>query len=285
MLNLIRMNIFRMIHSKSMWIILASMMAFAALNVCMSMNEADAYTEQDIQSILNQQSGGQYDIDTNDFNFGITANLPVSGDGIRVSAMNNFTTDLMSCVVLVFLAIASALFFNAETKNGFIKNIAGQVNDRAEIFLAKAITMAIYTFVCFVIYFITDFVTLSIYTGSVAELYYGNLGKLMACVGIQFVLHVTFSSGVGLVATLTRSSSMAITLGLFSSLGMGMIVSTFVYMLTNINITRYFVVDNVKAVIFNSEYKILYGALAVGIIYAVVYNLAGSLILKKRDVV
>ena len=56
MLNLIRMNIFRMIHSKSMWIILASMMAFAALNVCMSLNEANTYTEQDIQDISNQQS-------------------------------------------------------------------------------------------------------------------------------------------------------------------------------------------------------------------------------------
>ena len=73
MLNLIRMNIFRMIHSKSMWIILASMMAFAALNVCMSLNEANTYTEQDIQDISNQQSGNRYDVDTTDLNFGITS--------------------------------------------------------------------------------------------------------------------------------------------------------------------------------------------------------------------
>lgn len=285
MLNLIRMNIFRMIHSKSMWIILASMMAFAALNVCMSLNEAKTYTEQEIQDISNQQSGNRYDVDTTDLNFGITASLPVSDDGIRISALNNFATDLMSCIVLVFITIATSLFFNSETKNGFIKNIAGQVNHRADIFLSKAIVMALYTFVGFVAYFTADFVVLSLRTGEVVELYYGDLGKLFACVGIQYVLHVAFACGVGLVAILTRSSSLSITVGLFSSFGMGMMVSILVNNFMDINIAKFFVVDNVKAIIFNAEYKILYGALAVGIIYTIIYSLAGSIILKKRDVV
>lgn len=285
MLNLIRMNIFRMIHSKSMWIILASMMAFAALDVCMSLNEASTYTEQEIQEISNQQSGNRYDVDTTDLNFGITTSLPVSDDGIRISALNNFATDLMSCILLVFITIATSLFFNSETKNGFIKNIAGQVNHRADIFLSKAIVMALYTFVGFVAYFIADFVALSLRTGEVVELYYGDLGKLFACVGIQYVLHVAFACGVGLVATLTRSSSLSITVGLFSSFGMGMMVSVLVNNFMDINIAKFFVVDNVKAIIFNAEYKILYGALAVGIIYTIIYSLAGSIILKKRDVV
>lgn len=285
MLNLVRMNVYRMIHTKSMWIIFISMIMFATLNDFMLIHEMDSYTEQDLYEIYGQQNQDAYEINEDDFNFGIYSNLPVDENGIKLTALGNFTTNLNSCILLISITIAAALFCNAESKHGFIKNIAGHTKSMVSIYMSKIIAVIFYIVICYIAYFITDYITISVCTGEVIDLYNGNIGRILMCIGIQFILHIAFMCGIELLVEFTKSASASITIGLFAAFGMGTLICNVIYLLTDFNTMKYSVVNNVKAILPDVKDKVLITALIVGIIYIIVYNVAGSLIVKKRDVV
>lgn len=287
MFNLIRMNLYRMAHAKSIKIILLIMTLFAMLNVYMCVSEIDAYTEQEIQSMYEQQSEGAFEFDSDkiEMNFGIAVNPPVTESGVKLTGLGNYTTDLASCIMLVFVTIAVSLFFNSEEKSGFVKNVAGQVRYKCNIYFSKVIVMAIYLLVSFVLYFLADVAAVALFADGTFVMADGDIKNYIVLIGIQFILSLAYISGVGLLATLTKSNAATISLGLLFSMGFSAIAANFIYVVSDINISKYLVVCNIKSVVSGAGNKILAMAVVVGFIYTIVYNVIGSLWFTKRDVV
>lgn len=287
MFNLIRMNLYRMLHTRSIKIILIVMTLFAVLNVYMCCRTMDDYTEQELALIYEEQAAGAFEFDDEkiDVNFGIYINPPVTESGVKMTGLGNFTTDLASCMMLVFVTIAATLFFNSEEKNGFVKNVAGQVRHKCNIYFSKVIVMAMYLLISFVLYFLADVAAVALFADGGFVMADGNVKRYILLIVIQFILALAYTSGVGLLATLSKSNAATISLGLLFAMGFSSIASNLLYMVSDVNISKYLVVCNVKSVVMGAGNKILVMALVVGLIYTIVYNVVGSIWFTKRDVV
>ncbi len=287
MFNLIRMNIYRMLHMKSIKIILIVMTLFAILNVYMCCREMDDYTEEELALMYEEQTAGAVEFNDGkiEMNFGITNNPPVTESGVKMTGLGNFTTDLASCVMLVFTTIAATLFFNSEEKHGFVKNVAGQVRHKYNIYLSKVIVMAMYLLISFILYFLADAAAVALFADGGFVMADGSIKRYVMLIGIQFILSLAHVSGIGLLATLTKSNAVTISFGLLFVMGFSSIAGNFIYMVSDVNISKYLVICNIKSVVMEAGNKILVMALVVGFIYTIVYNVIGSIWFTKRDVV
>lgn len=287
MLNLIRMNVYRMLHMKSIRVILIAMTLFAVLNVYMVCREMDDYTEEELALMYEEQTAGTVELNDGkiEVDFGITNNPPVTEAGVKMTGLGNFTTDLASGIVLVFVTIAAALFFNSEENHGFVKNVAGQVRHKYNIYFSQVIVMAMYLLISFILWFLADAAAVALFADGGFVMADGSVKRYIMLIGIQFILSLAHVSGIGLLATLTKSNAATISFGLLFVVGFSSIASSFIYMVSDVNISKYFVMYNIKSVVMKAGNKILVMAFAVGFIYTIVYNVIGSIWFTKRDVV
>lgn len=286
MLNLIRMNFYRMLHTTSLKIVWVIMFGFVILNSYMILREIDAYTDPEMEQMQQTQSDGftVSDEDGTSVEFGITMNPAVIEGGFDTSAFGFLMSDMSSGVILIFMVIATALFFTGEEKNGFVKNIAGQTRYRANIYLSKLFVMILYLMASFVLCLLACVIGNVIFDGKIS-LVQAGLSDYLAGMGALVLLYVAFMSGIALLATVTRSNAMSISAGILLASGVGTMLANLVYTVAKWNVTKYSVMGNMGVISVESSGRTLYTAAAVGIIYMLVYNAVGSVWFKKRDVV
>lgn len=286
MLNLIRMNLYRMMHTRSLQIVWLVMLAFMMVNAYMTLRERDTYTAEEMEEIHEQQTQGFVVSDEGDIQmiFGISVNPIVTEDGFDVSALGFLASDMGSGVILVFMVIATALFFTGEEKHGFVKNIAGQTGHKWSIYFSKLIVMIMYLAASLVLCLLADILGIALFSGNVS-LTEGRLADYMASIGTLALLYIAFISGVALLATVTKSNAMSISAGILLTMGVSKMLARLFYMVTKCDIGEYIVMGNVSSVFVGASEQAFYTAAAVGICYIIVYNLVGSLWFTKRDVV
>ena len=138
MLNLIRMNLFRMVHTRGLIVVFVLLMGFSVLNGSMSAY----YSEEMAKEIEEQKTGAQQEnpglvIEENGEQIesvGITINTPIEEDGSLSDYIFIYCEELSSGILLLFILIGAVLFFRGDEKCGFLKNIAGQTKHRYNIF-------------------------------------------------------------------------------------------------------------------------------------------------------
>lgn len=286
MLNLIRMNLYRMVHTGSLKVVWVIMFGFVILNTYMIFRETDIYTDAEIEQMRQSQSDG-FTVSEEDgvqVEFGINVSPIVTEEGVDTSALGFLVSDMSSGITLIFMVIATALFFTGEEKNGFVKNIAGQTRHKANIYFSKLFVMVLYLMASFVLWFLACVLGSMLFNGKVS-LAQEPLSDYMAVLGVLVLLHIAFMSGIALLATVTGSNAMSISAGLLLASGMSRMLAKLVYMVVKCDIIKYIVMGNMGAVSVQSSERTFYRAAVVGIVWMIVYNMAGSAWFTKRDVV
>lgn len=141
MFNLIRMNLYRIFHTRSTYIMLAVIMVFAGFSAYM-MREDIKMLEEEITAEGGQLNEAQTDEivpESDDASTPLTimVETPYHEDGTKPAFTEYLCADLRSGLILIILAIFPVLFVNSEEKSGFVKNIAGQTKRREWIYLSK----------------------------------------------------------------------------------------------------------------------------------------------------
>ena len=139
MFNLIRMNLYRIFHTRSTYIMLAVIMAFAGFSAYM-MREDIKMLEEEITAEGGQINEAQTDEivpESDDASTPLTimVETPYHEDGTKPAFTEYLCADLRSGLILIILAIFPVLFVNSEEKSGFVKNIAGQKKQQESCFL------------------------------------------------------------------------------------------------------------------------------------------------------
>ncbi|MBQ3566989.1 MAG: hypothetical protein IJA12_07405 [Oscillospiraceae bacterium] len=223
MLNLIKMDLYRLVRSKSFWvmIIVTAVVAFIsayAINYSMESFSSIADTET-ISESLDVESDSALSIGfTSEIN-----ELDTLLGGEKVYFTEYFNYDFSSLTMLLFCAIFPPLFVNAEQKYGFVKNIAGQLPNRGMLILSKLCALAVMTAVMFAAYMIVSPISCSILFGD--RLVFEFSGEFVKVLALHFFLHYAFSVLVSAVTILLRGSALSMTLGIIVSAG----VTTFIY--------------------------------------------------------
>ncbi len=137
MLKLIKMDLYRMFHTKAfyvVWIFLAATILFSTV-----------MTKEDYKYMQEEAAKGQLET-VSEGNLTVGLNVTISTKpGEKVTVFDQVFANMQSKFVALFLAIFTVLFSTADITSGYIKNIGGQIKERGNLILSKAIVLLIYT--------------------------------------------------------------------------------------------------------------------------------------------
>lgn len=284
MIKLIKMNLYRVFHSKSTWIMLLVVIGFALFSGYMEKEDfnmqKEAYEKGEYQESEEEEEQVE---------MGISVSTPFNEkwvDGSKVRVLEFICADISSGIMLIMVTIFAVLFVHAEDSSGFVKNIAGQVKRRWMLYLSKTIIVMAFTFFSLLLYSFIQGIVLMATLDNVAlgtEIF----GDTVKFVLAQWFMYSAFASGLILAVTVIRSTAISITWGELSALGFGSIIAGFINKLIDnkdFNISDYFLTDNIKALSWDSAQSDFIDALVLALIFFAVYNLIGMIWVNKRDV-
>ena len=279
MLNLLKMDLYRLFRSSTTWImffVTIGMVVFAV-----SMAKYDASNMAQGGDSMATEIGADVNEATVNMNFGISATtMPewITGD---VDFADLVSTQVGSGLFLIIVSIFVTLFVCAEHKNGYIKNIAGQFPNRGMLIVSKAIAVGAQMFSMFFVLALAMFVTGKVCFGE--GLVLNSVGKLFTVLGGQFVLHYAFAAVILCIGVLFRSSALGMTIGILISCK----VTSLIYMLGDkfsLDLTRYALETNVtRFSMITDKKEVLVMMLSAVVIFAVTIG-ASIIVMQKRDV-
>lgn len=246
MIRLIKMELYRLFHAVSTYVMMLVVIGIVVLSTfAMKMdlqmmekeqrssgggliqqetaeNGSSQGTETPAESFASGFSAGfmesgAEDPDEDGFTFGISSSVDESWMNGDVDAGELLMSELSSCLLVVFVAIFVPLFVNAEQKKGYIKNIAGQIPRREMLAFSKLPAVAIQVLILFAVFCAAQF-------GSSAIFFRGRLvftdpGAFMGALGVQYVLHAAWGCLIALFTMATRSTAFAMTTGILLASG------------------------------------------------------------------
>ncbi len=148
MLNMIRMELYRMFKTKSLYVIWLVLAAGILFTTGLSADEMKTYTMEEKQEMY-EYATGQQKSDT--VNLGMDVTVPTK-PGDTVSVFDLFYGNIKGKFLALFMVIFAVLYSTADMTSGFIKNIAGQVRDRRGLVFAKGVSLFVYTVLTMLIF-------------------------------------------------------------------------------------------------------------------------------------
>ena len=139
MLNMIKMDLYRMFRTKSMyvvWIVLAVSVLFTTF---MCKTDYDSLSKED--TVRQEQFA---EPTAENINVGMMVTLPTE-PGEKVTVYDIFFANSQGKFYALFLVIFAVMFSTADIGSGYIKNIGGQVQKRGTLIFSKSIALAVFT--------------------------------------------------------------------------------------------------------------------------------------------
>ena len=139
MLNMIKMDLYRMFRTKSMyvvWIVLAVSVLFTTF---MCKTDYDSLSKED--TVRQEQFA---EPTAENINVGMMVTLPTE-PGEKVTVYDIFFANSQGKFYALFLVIFAVMFSTADIGSGYIKNIGGQVQKRGALIFSRSIALAVFT--------------------------------------------------------------------------------------------------------------------------------------------
>lgn len=300
MLNLIRMNGYRARHMTCMYVLGIIICLFAIFSIATISTtsgeikdgefvpyETPAEAMEAGYNEAKAEAEGTAEDSDNDvtIQLGLISEQPIRADGTITSYLAYIYEDITSGIMLIFMTIAVVLFFNREQNSGFIKNIASKSTSRVNIYFSKFIVMALYTLVSLLLLAVAEYIALLVYYKGDVKFGVDVIGDFLPKMGIIFLLHLAFISGVVMVTTLSKSSTLGITIGMLANTGFSTFIVMPIKAWFDIDISKYLVTPNIAKLNLNSTGDVITDTFLVGIIWLIVYNIIGCAYFAKKDIV
>lgn len=283
MLNMIRMELYRMFKTKSLYVIWLVLAAGILFTTGLSADEMKTYTMEEKQEMY-EYATGQQKSDT--VNLGMDVTVPTK-PGDTVSVFDLFYGNIKGKFLALFMVIFAVLYSTADMTSGFIKNIAGQVRDRRGLVFAKGVSLFVYTVLTMLIF--TGIQTIS-NTLFFDELVFGPVKEFLQYAGIQTLLHFALLIIVMCIAIVLRNNVISMMLSVCLCMNVLVIFYSFLDNLIakahikNFHVLEYTVTGNISFLETNVTAKMAVTALAVSIAFVIVMIEVCSTVFKKRDI-
>lgn len=243
MLNMIQMDVFRMLKTKSLYVIYIVMFVVIVLStMLMGSLEADYNTTPESattegngsQSFMDGVADGMTEIRTDvpedqeteeeeETTIGIQVEPPTE-EGAKATVYDLVFANLQAKLIAIFMAIFTVLFATADMSSGYIKNFAGQVKNRWKLVLSKAVALFFFTVLTILLYVLMQAVSMPIGFG---YLEWGNISEFLSYLGIQTLLHYGFVCVCMGFAIVFRNNLCSMTLSICICFGMANILYAF----------------------------------------------------------
>lgn len=280
MFNLIKMDMHRLFRSTSTWITLLLVVILAVFSVVMT-NVDIKMAEDDPSSLITETTEepqpGIY----------VEANPEWVKGNIEIGDI--ISTEMRSGLLAILSAVFAAIFANADQKNGYIKNIAGQFPRRGSLIISKFVAIAIQIFLMMIVFTVVTVITCFILWGD--RFYLDSFTPILKFLGTQYLLHLGFAALIMFFSILTRSTAFSMTAGILVCAGFAVPIYSIINKLVtdikpnlNFNIGNYMLDRNISQISLAATSDIMIRGIFVGIIFAAVSVLLAMLTIQKRDV-
>ena len=283
MLNMIRMELYRMFKTKSMYVIWLVLAAGILFTTGLSADEMKTYTMEEKQEMY-EYATGQQKSDT--VKLGMDVTVPTK-PGDTVSVFDLFYGNIKGKFLALFMVIFAVLYSTADMTSGFIKNIAGQVRDRRGLVFAKGVSLFVYTVLTMLIFTGIQTISNALFFD---ELVFGPVKEFLQYAGIQTLLHFALLIIVMCIAIVLRNNVISMMLSVCLCMNVLVIFYSFLDNLIakahikNFHVLEYTVTGNISFLETNVTAKMAVTALAVSIAFVIVMIEVCSTVFKKRDI-
>lgn len=283
MLNMIRMELYRMFKTKSLYVIWLVLAAGILFTTGLSADEMKTYTMEEKQEMY-EYATGQQKSDT--VNLGMDVTVPTK-PGDTVSVFDLFYGNIKGKFLALFMVIFAVLYSTADMTSGFVKNIAGQVRDRRGLVFAKGVSLFVYTVLTMLIFTGIQTISNALFFD---ELVFGPVKEFLQYAGIQTLLHFALLIIVMCIAIVLRNNVISMMLSVCLCMNVLVIFYSFLDNLIakahikNFHVLEYTVTGNISFLETNVTAKMAVTALAVSIAFIIVMIEVCSTVFKKRDI-
>ena len=281
MLNLIKMDLYRMFRTKSLYVIfivLAAALLFTTI-LCKTdyeiLNEADAVQQEQVAELT-----------TENINVGMMVTLPTE-PGEKVTVFDIFFGNSQGKFYALFLVIFAVLFSTADSSSGYIKNIGGQVQSRGALVISRAIALAVFTIMTLAGVFVFQAVANGIIFG---YLEWGDARAILLYFATEVVLHYALVLICMTIAVTLKNNVISMVIAVCLTMN----VMTIVYGLVNnaiqkmgiqnFQIYEYTITGKLSLLPMNPGGKECLAAFGVALAFIVATIVAGSVVFQKRDI-
>ncbi|WP_379700375.1 ABC transporter permease [Mediterraneibacter gnavus] len=283
MLNMIRMELYRMFKTKSMYVIWLVLAVGILFTTGLSADEMKTYTMEEKQEMY-EYATGQRESET--VNLGMDVTVPTK-PGDTVSVFDLFYGNIKGKFLALFMVIFAVLYSTADMTSGFVKNIAGQVRDRRRLVFAKGVSLFVYTVLTMLIFTGIQTVSNALFFD---EFVFGPVKEFLQYAGIQTLLHFALLIIVMCIAIVLRNNVISMMLSVCLCMNVLVIFYSFLDNLIakahikNFHVLEYTVTGNISFLETNVTAKMAVTALAVSIAFVIVMIEVCSTVFKKRDI-
>lgn len=295
MINLIKMDLYRLFKTKSYYVMIV-VTALLAIFAIFMLNE-DILFQQSMQEKGNDNSkyeqemlekDNMTEVSSEGFTIGIYVETKEEWIYNKIDFADYLNVNFASNLVMI-LCVFVSIYVNGEQKNGYIKNIAGQLEKRSMLVLSKLVAVSVEVFSMLLV-----FVLISAISGKIAfgdKLICSSVISLLKLLGIEYVLHLATSSTVMAITLIFRSSGVGITYGLLDSMGLVAsilgIINVFankIFKFKDFDVLEYTVRGCITKLSVTFTTEVIIKSLIISIAFISISTILAMISMQKRDV-
>ena len=314
MLNMIKMDVYRMFRTKSMYVIWIILLASALLTSFLSKidydaankewekqqaveSQADTDTDMQAADVVNAQDIEEQQAadsnkeqlsqqNTDNVNLGMSVELPTE-PGKKVTVMDVFFSNAQGKFYALFLVIFAVMFATADIKSGYIKNIGGQVSQRGMLIVSRAVALALFTAITFAGIFVFQAAANMLAFKCVV---WGNWKEIIPYFLTELTLHYAFVLICMAIAVIIKNNVISMTLSVCLTMNIMSIVYAFIdYVvnrkgLHNFSIYKYTVTGRMAMLPMNAGRDDVVSSMCVAAVFIIIMLSLSSYIFQKRDI-
>ena len=301
MFNAIRMDVYRLVHTKSTYVILIITMGLAIMMSGMTALvrniAADAVVSETTETVTVYDENGseitdEYNADTDSSVNGPTATVGLEVDDSDMSDEIPTIADMIESEIAgndfaLLLAIFTVLFSTADINSGYIKSVGGQVKDRGVLLFSKMMALALFTFVAMALDVIVQCIATPLFLHGAG---FGDAAALFKMLGSQYIVTLCFVYFIMSIAIMIKNNVISMIIAVCMCTGIfGLIFSGINLLIEKIgirdfDINNYMIVNKISALDLSATSKTIGSAFAVALVWAVISIIAVYNVFRRRDI-
>jgi ABC-2 type transport system permease protein len=281
MLNMIKMDLYRMFRTKSMYIIWIVLAASLLLTTFFCKTDYDTLNNED--AVQEEQTAESSD---ENVNLGMTVTLPTE-PGETVTVFDIFFANSQGKFYALFMVIFAVMFSTADIGSGYIKNIGGQVKRRGMLIFSRSIALAAFAMLTMAGVFFFQAAANYIAFGA---LEWGNSKAVFSYFLTELVLHYALMLICMAIAIILRNNVISMVIAVCLTMNVmsvlyGAVNSVVQKMgIQNFQIYDYTITGKLSRLPMNPSGNECLAAFAVAIVFIVVMISVSSVVFQKRDI-
>ena len=281
MLNMIKMDLYRMFRTKSLYVIWIVLAAILLITTSLCKTDYELLTEKDA---MKQEQVTEPTVDN--INVGMMVTLPTE-PGEKVTVFDIFFANSQGKFYALFLVIFAVLFSTADISSGYIKNIGGQVGNRGSLIFSRSIALSVFSVLTMTGAFLFQAAANCIVFG---ELEWGNTKAILSYFVAELALHYALVLICMAIAIILKNNVISMVIAVCLTMNVMTIVYGVVNSaiqkigIQNFQIYKYTITGKLSLLPMNPSGNECLAAFGVAMVFIVIMISVSNVVFQKRDI-